>query len=78
MKIVEQKAYRIVHDDGSELTDYENNQVEELMRKFQEARVLGDNSNVGHRQLLRMASVIMENYYYTPKKDSIYLEEGNN
>jgi hypothetical protein len=75
MKMIEQKSYRIVHNDGTGLTDYENNQVEELMRKFQEARVLGDNSNVGQKQLLRMASVIMENYYYTPKKDSIYLEE---
>ena len=78
MKIVEQKAYRIDHDDGTELTDYENNQVEELMQKFQEAKILGDNSPIGQRQLLRMASVVMENYFYTPKKDSVYLEEGNN
>jgi len=68
MKIIEQKQFKLTHDDGSDLTDYETDQVEELMRKFQEARVLGDNSPIGQRQLLRMASVVMDNYFYTPKE----------
>tara|TARA_R110000824_G_C15093682_1_gene665589 strand:+ start:43 stop:270 length:228 start_codon:yes stop_codon:yes gene_type:complete len=60
--MVEQKSYRIVHNDGSELTPYEQGQTDDLMRKFKEAKVLGDNSIVGVKQLLRMVGVVMDNY----------------
>ena len=60
---------KLVNDDGTELLPYETKKITRLMRQFQDACVIGDNSPINDKAALRMAQVVIENYYIAPRKN---------
>lgn len=70
MKLARQTAWKIVNDDGSDLTPYETVKYEKLIQQLMDASVLGDNSPEGRkRHFLRMAMVVFDNYWVAPKEE---------
>jgi hypothetical protein len=60
---------KLVNDDGTELLPYETEKITRLMRQFQSANVIGENSPINDKAALRMAQVVIENYYIAPRKN---------
>ena len=46
MKMKEQRSYKLVHDDGSDLSEQEEIAINHLIAEFREAKVLGEKSYV--------------------------------
>lgn len=78
MKLVRQAEYKIVNDDGTDLMPYEKQNITNLMRHFQSANVIGENSPLGDHSALRMAQVVYDNYYVTPKDESSNISQTRN
>ena len=62
MQIIKQSNYLILNDDGTSLSDEQNKNYQELMKKFIDAKVLGKQSPVNIHSALRMAMVAIENH----------------
>ena len=60
MQIIKQSNYVILNDDGTSLSDEQNKNYQELMKKFIDAKVLGKQSPVNIHSALRMAVVAVE------------------
>ena len=70
MKMIRQTEYKIVNDDGSDLTPYEAAKYEKLMEQLMEGTLLGDNSPAGRKgHYMRMAQIVFDNYWVAPKED---------
>ena len=60
MQIIKQSNYVILNDDGTSLSDEQNKNYQELMKKFTDANVLGKHSPISPYSALRMAVVAVE------------------
>ena len=61
--------YKMVNDDGTELLPYETEKITKPMQQFKTARVSGKNTYVTDAAALRMAQVVIDNYYIAPRKE---------
>jgi hypothetical protein len=71
MQIIKQSNYVILNDDGTSLSDEQNKNYQELMKKFTDANVLGKHSPISPYSALRMAVVAVEhinNHHCSYKK----------
>jgi hypothetical protein len=62
MQIVKQTSYVIVNDDGTPIPEELNQCYQELMKKFIDAKVLGEQSPVNMHSALRMAMVSIQHH----------------
>ncbi len=62
MQIIKETSYVIVNDDGTPIPEELNQCYQELMKKFIEAKVLGEQTQVNIHQALRMAMVSIDNH----------------
>ena len=67
MKMKEQRSYKLIHDDGSDLSEQEEIAINHLIAEFRAAKVLGEKSYVSTQALTKMASVVASNYHITKK-----------
>jgi len=73
MKFVRQSEYKIVNDDGTDLAPSEMITISTLIDHFIEAKIVGvgESPFFTKTAALKMAQVMMDNYYLAPKKEEI-------
>ena len=71
MKFVRQSEYKIVNDDGTDLAPYEMQNINKLIDHIIEAKIIGvgESSFFTKKAALKMAQVMIDNYYLAPKNE---------
>jgi len=62
MKIIPETIYKVVNDDGTEVSSDTSQKVNEIVRLMKDSKILGEGSTVNNNVGIRIASAMLSNY----------------